>query len=134
MTRPDPQVATAELGIDAEEAAAIVNMIWGLPVGTTPLQVTIRQVALTTGIRAAVVKKTLLYLFLRHFLSGSFQPLHTRCGKVIGKSESSAEAIREKAGAEKYGAICPHCHEDLDGQVDTEILFWLRPTGGPDEP
>lgn len=132
MTPPDPQVVAAELGVSVGEAEAIVDAIRVLPLGVDAVQVTIRHVAITTGIKTELVKKMLLYLFVRHFLSATFQPRHVRCGKVIGKPELSAEAIREKADGEQYGSTCPRCSQELEGQVDVEVLFWLRPVRSPD--
>lgn len=131
MTFPDPQVMAAELGVSVGEAEAVVDAVRAL-LGAVAVQVTIRHVATSTGIKAELVKKALLYMFVRHFLSATFQPRHVRCGKVIGKPELYAEAIREKADGEEYGTTCPRCYQELEGQIDVEILFWLRPVRNPD--
>ena len=132
MTPPDPVVMASELGVSPVDAGAMIDAIRAVPVGSAPTQVTIRQVAIAAGVKAELAKKALLYLFVRHFLSATFQPRHTRCGNVIGKPEPSPEAIREKAEGESYGTICPRCYQELEGQVDVEILFWLRPVRSPD--
>lgn len=132
MTLPGPQVMADELGISVGEAEAVIDAVRALPLEAKPVQVTIRHVATTTGVTAELVKKALLYLFVRHFLSATFQPRHVRCGKVIGRAESSTDAIREKAEGEEYGTTCPRCYQVLEGQVDVEILFWLGPVRSPD--
>ena len=126
MTR-QAEILTRDLGLSADRAEELVRAVRSVASQLAGGRITIRAMIAATHEEPPLLRSVLGTLLLRGVLKARFLPYHRSCDLVIGPDEASEDQIWSNLDAGEYGALCPNCHNYIEGAEDViiRILFSL---------